>query len=132
MSRAYLDYSSSQRDNMQEDTFSLIANQLFLIDIAYRQKNVQELHGLLDSMYLFVWNRLNKEENNEVETKLKGIANILYTKQDELSGDGGLLMSRLLDDCRTIIKMLTKALDRTGILFKIQTDLDELVKQGGA
>ena len=114
------------KDDMQDETYNTLSELLISAIRAFREKHIKNLHSDLDAMFCVIWTRMKEPDRTKVEKELTEIGNRIFSTEDLEEEE----LTQLFDRTRELFKLLTKALDDIGILFKIKANLDALVTQG--
>lgn len=115
--------SQESREDMQSDTFSLVASLIEMCLAQLINKDLERLHDSMKALMVVVHMRLPPETRANFEA----LTNQLYGEDSVLNDVYG--RSSALDNATELLMEITTALDKEGILFKEKTDLDALTAQ---
>lgn len=122
----------TDRDDMQDETYKTISDLIVSSILSYRNKNAEQLYADLDSIYLMVWSKLDKKDGERIQDLLLRANGLLYGPGADMDeGEMGEHLSRVLDELREVLRLLTGYLVKVGILFKMRTPVGELSMRGG-
>lgn len=112
------------REDFQEDTFTLVSTLLWVATGAIQDKDLFALESALIALYDLVHMRLGEE----VATKLNALSEQIHGSSANIRD--GLYRSRVFDEARVVYRLVTRYLDKEGLLFRIQRNLDRIAVEG--
>lgn len=113
-------------DDMQQDTYRIVAALVYESMRSYRAKQPANLERDVSSLFLLVRMRLKKERRAEMKKKLDEVKNLLY-------GRASLTIPQqndLFDKEEELLGEILEELDNAGILYRARSDLNALVAGG--
>ena len=126
MAKGFVNYA--QRDDMQEDTYQIIAA-LVIEGVGYRrEKDPMRLFTITDTLYDFVALEISKNEadpEHPFKDRLAALENKVFSNgYNRLSPQ---LRSELYVEVRSLWRECLAALRKAGLLFKMKADLDNIL-----
>lgn len=118
-------YNKEQREDMQENTFTIISEYVYLASRALVTLNALELLRYLDVIYIITNSRLSQKEKQDIEDKLGEVRQLLHGPE-RLTARTGIQLSRALTLEREIFKELCAILDKKHILFRINIQASDI------
>lgn len=112
------------RDDMQEETYSLIVKWLDIACDSQANNNLEGLVRALRVLYSLLHKRVNKTK--KIKPRIEALSNKLYA---EGKHHDGVQMSKLMDEAYNIFLTLTEATD--DVLFKARVPIGEISISGG-
>ena len=120
---AFINYS--EREDMQDDTYKIVAIRLDQALQAIIIKDIELSHSIIEGLYLLVGCRL---KDKTIYADIQAITNSLYARGTDKDAR---LRSKALDACKEVYAKITSGLNDSGILFRAEANLNELYKRGG-
>lgn len=109
---------------MQEDTFTLVSTLLWSATAYIQEPDPHALQSVLMAIYDLVHMRLPDEVGEDIEA----ISDRLHG--DEEDTKDAVFLSEIFDEERRVFRKITQYLDKEGLLFRIQRNLDRIGIEG--
>ena len=126
MAKGFVNYG--ERDDMQEDTYQIIAA-LVIEGVGYRrEKDPMRLFTITDTLYDFVALEISKNEvdpENPFKDRLRALENKVFSNSYNKLGPHQ--RSELYVEVRDLWRECLSALRKAGLLFKMKADLDNIL-----
>lgn len=126
---SYVDYS--RKDDMQDETYSLITRTFEVAANAYLIKNADMLYTSIRVLYTYTQPRMSMEKKKEFKDKLEEVSSIIYQQREEEDEQVEYEMTNSMDVLMELLDDIAFELDQLGILYKMRTDPDKIVTRGG-
>jgi len=127
MAKGFVNYA--EKEDMQEDTYKIIAA-LVIEGVYYRRsKDVVGLLTITDTLYDFVAEEISKAEDKESNESFVSRLEALESKvfSNGYAQLGAQSRSRVYVEARVLWRECLAALRKAGLLFKMKADLDNIL-----
>lgn len=112
-------------DDMQQDTFRLVAGWVFEAQRALHDKQLDSLERKISCLMLLAMPRIPKKYKEDYRSRRNSIRDRLYGKTQLTPG----ALSSLLDDMEDLLEDVLYELDRAGILYRIRADVNSIAAE---
>lgn len=114
------------KEDLQDDTLGALKVILqSVVDAQYRNDARTMFKGM-DAFYCLLWARMKNDKSREhIEKELEALADLLFTGRSQSCFNE----AKAYEKARALWKDMTKQLNDMGLLFKLFTDVNELVTQ---
>lgn len=126
MAKGFVNYA--EREDMQEDTYKIIAGLVFEGAYYRKSKDLIGLFTITDTLYDFVADDIKKNEDSDVESfgdRLSALEARIWRSGAHKMSDQE--KSRLYLEARALWRECLSALRKAGLLFKMKADLDNIL-----
>lgn len=115
------------KEDLTNESFSLLGQDLAIAQQAIREKNAQALHDELVLIHLFIYKDMDDEEEAAFQKSLDELGLIIYSERYRNPREA----SRIFDKLMPMMKKCMGIMHDKGILFGMKTDNNTIVAGGG-
>lgn len=118
-----------RRDDMQQETFDIIAQIATKASIDIMQNDAYGLYGCLRAVFPLVHMKIDATAAANIKKKMDDAAKELYSPRDDEEYSQEKI-SEAFDSLYEIWLVFTKELHDAGVLLKVRVPIDELAARG--
>lgn len=119
---AFISYE--QKEDMQDDTFKMIASLIYDAIRSYRDKDVESLFSDIDTIYTTLHVYTESQVPDGFNDRVDELRKKLYSDSVDHSPEA---MSRHFEEARKLWRDLAGALTKGGLMLRARVDKSELV-----
>lgn len=121
-----------RRDDMQQETFDIIAQIATKASIDIMRNDAYGLFGCLRAIYPMVHMRIDKENGANIKKKMDEASQVLFAHMED--GDDESVnaerITEVFDNLYDCWLVFTKELHDAGVLLKVRVPIDEMAARG--